>query len=792
MKITYNWLKEYVDFDWDWRELVERLTMSGLEMETAVDLGERFRGVVVGRVTEVSPHPNADRLSVCRVDLGDAAAETIVCGAPNVAAGQLVPVIRPGFQLPNGTDIRRTRIRGVDSAGMICSEVELGLGEDAAGIIVLPDSCRIGAPFAPQTGLEDIAIDFEVTPNRPDCLSVVGIAREVAALAETELRMPPAVVHENGTPASDAAAIEIEDPEGCPRYAGRVIRGLRVGPSPDWLRHRLLAVGQRPINNVVDATNFVMLELGQPLHAFDLTCLDGRRIVVRRARPGERLRTLDGADHVLDERMLVIADQRHPVALAGIMGGADSEVTEATSEILLESAYFHPGRVRLGARCVGAQTEASSRFERGADWAIPPYACDRAAALIAELTGGEVAPGCLDVYPRPQQRRQTSLRTARLNALLATDLSSGDCRRILDLLGCETEEDGDAVRVTAPSFRPDLEREVDLIEEVGRIHGYDRIEGSQQISGPLSAGGSRTYDLTQEARQRLCGLGMDEVVTCAIVEGGWAVDSGRNASAWELSNPPTESQSHLRTTLVPSLLDTARRNFNHRAETVCIFELGRCFGSDAPGQNREELALAGLWSGMRTASTWRADRAEVDYLDLKGIVENLLEDLDPSFTPCDHPDFREGHCARIDLGDRLVGHLGEVAARRRDAFDLRNPVYIFDLDFTTLAWGWQQRETTFRPLAKFPPIERDLALVLKDKTRAADVVAEIRSVAPELIEAVELFDIYQGDQIGPDQKSLAFSIRMRSSSTTLEDRQADDVVQLVIARLGDSFGARLR
>ena len=792
MKITYNWLKEYVDFDWDWRELVERLTMSGLEMETALDLGERFQGVVVGRVTEVSPHPNADRLSVCRVDLGDASPETIVCGAPNVAAGQLVPIIRPGFQLPTGTDIRRTRIRGVESAGMICSEVELGLGEDAEGIIVLPDTCQIGAPFAPQTGLDDIAIDFEVTPNRPDCLSVVGIAREVGALAEVELRVPSATVHESGEPASVAAAIEIEDPEGCPRYAGRVIRGVRVGPSPDWLRHRLLAVGQRPINNVVDATNLVMLELGQPLHAFDLERLDQRRIVVRRARPGEHLRTLDGADHTLDERILIIADSSCPVALAGIMGGANSEVTEETTEILLESAYFHPGRVRLGARCLGLQTEASSRFERGADWAMPPRACDRAAALIADLTGGEVAPGCLDVYPRPLQRCEITLRTARLNALLATDLSSGDCRRVLDLLGCETEGDGDVVRVTAPSFRPDLEREVDLIEEVGRIHGYDRVEGTRRISGPLGAGDSRAYDLAQETRQRLTELGMDEVVTCSIVEGRWSIDSGRNAGAWELSNPPSESQSHLRTTLVPSLLDTARRNFNQRAETVCIFELGRCFGSSAQGQNREELALAGLWSGMRTASTWRSDRVEVDYLDLKGIVESLLEDLDPSFTPCEHPDLRSGHCARIDLGDRLVGHLGEVAAARRDAFDLRNPVYIFDLDFTTLTWGWQQREMSFRPLAKFPPIERDLALVLKDNVHAADVVAQIRSVAPELIEAVELFDIYQGDQIGPDQKSLAFSIRMRSSSTTLEDRQADDVVQRVIARLGDSFGARLR
>jgi len=792
MKITYNWLKEYVDFDWDWHELVERLTMAGLEMETTVDLGERFDGVVVGRVTEVAPHPDADRLSVCRVDLGEAPPETIVCGAPNVAAGQLVPVIRPGHQLPDGTDIGRTRIRGVESAGMICSEVELGLGENADGIIVLPETCQVGAPFDRQTGLDDIVIDFEVTPNRPDCLSMLGIAREVGALAQTELRVPSAAVQESGENAAAAAAIEIEAPDDCPRYAGRVIRGVRVGPSPDWLRHRLIAVGQRPINNVVDATNLVMLELGQPLHAFDLQRLDQQRIVVRRARPGERLQTLDGVDHALDERILVIADHQRPVALAGIMGGANSEVTEGTTEILLESAYFHAGRVRLGARSLGMQTEASSRFERGADWDMPPYACDRAAALIGEVTGGQVAPGCLDVYPHPLRRREISLRTTRLNALLATDLSPTECRQLLDLLGCSAEVDDDVVRVAAPSFRPDLEREVDLIEEVGRIYGYDRVEGSRQISGPLTAGGSQDYDLAQSARRRLAGLGMDEVVTCSLVDAGWSIDTESHESAWELSNPPNESQSRLRASLIPSLLDTARRNFNQRADTVCIFELGRCFGPDPDGDSRERLSLTGLWSGLRTASTWRKDQVEVDYLDLKGVVESLLEGLDPSFAACEHPEYRLGRCAQIHLGDQLVGHLGEATAARCAAFDLGSPVYIFDLDFAALARAWQQRETSYQPLAKFPPIERDLALVLEASTRAADVAAEIRSVAPELIETVGLFDTYQGDQIGPDQKSLAFSIRMRSSSATLEDRQADDVIQRVVARLGDAFDARLR
>ena len=793
MKITCRWLREYVDFDWDWRELADRLTMSGLEMESVEDLGERLRGIVVGHVREVGAHPNADRLSVCRVDVGEGE-HTIVCGAPNVAAGQRVPVAPPGACLPDGTEIRRAKIRGVESAGMICSEMELGLGEDASGIMVLADTCQVGADLAVELGLDDMAVDFEVTPNRPDCLSLVGIAREVRALNGAELRPPVPALAEAGEPAAAAAAVDIEDPEGCPRYCARLIRGVRIGPSPAWLRHRLLSVGQRPINNVVDVTNYVMLELGHPLHAFDLARLTGQRIVVRRARAGEQMQTLDGAGRELSEEVLVIADAERPVALAGIMGGADSEVGADTADILVESAYFDPARVRRGAALVQSQTEASSRFERGADWEMAPRACDRAAALIAELAGGAVAPGLIDAYPRPLVPRQVQLRPRRAATLLgASELTASECRRILELLGCSVQGDDQVLTARVPTFRPDLEREADLIEEVGRVYGYDRIASRDRLAGPVSTDHSPLYTAAGEARRRLTGLGADEVVTSTIVERRWMDQFGDpQLEPWVLANPPTESQDRLRTTLLPSLLDVARRNFNQRAVGVCIFELGKRFYTGPGGDPTEDTALAGLWSGVRDDSPWRGEQAPVDFLDIKGMVESFLADAGPVFTPCEHRLLRPGHGASVSLGGIEVGFLGELSTAARDAFDLANPLYIFEVTFAQVAEAWRCRERRYRPLPRFPPIERDLAVVLADHVHAADVAAAIRVVEPELIESVELFDTYRGRQLAEGEKSLAFSLRLRSDAMTLEDRQADEVVARVVGHLEKSFGARLR
>ncbi len=790
MKITTHWLADYVDYDWDWRELVERLTMAGLEFEGVDELGEHLSGIIVGRVLECQQHPNADRLSVCKVDIGTGT-NTIVCGAPNVATGQKVAVALPGCTLPGGMKIKKAKIRGVESLGMICAEDELGLGEEHDGIMVLDEHLEVGAPFAQATGLDDTVLDFEVTPNRPDCLSLVGIAREVQALTGNPLRLPNCQVITEGAPTNEAVRIDIDAPEDCPRYVGRIIRNIKVGPSPNWLQRRLQAVGQRPINNIVDITNFVLLELGQPLHAFDLHKLKGKRIIVRRAKQGEKIETLDGVERELDTEMLVIADDERPVALAGVMGGANSEVDSNTSEILLESAYFDAARVRLTRTQLGLHTEASARFERGADWEMAPLAIDRAAQLIAELAGGQVAPVPLDVYPKAQQCRKISLRIARANKLLATQFDADGAARILQLLGCQVETEAETLAVTAPSFRPDLEREVDLIEELGRIYGYDNIEGSQQANGPWLA---QRDHLQRNVRRRLAAMGLDEVMSNTIVDEAWEKLIAAETII-RLANPPTEAQNRLRTSLIPSLLDVARRNFNQRATSLALFELGKCFAEPAPATSlpTEHWRLTALYSGPLSTTTWQGPRRDADFFALKGLLEALVGPADLRFSPCDHPGLRRGHCAEVTLGsDQHLGYIGQVSGPLCDAYDIEHPIFVFELGFAELAAHLEPREQSFVPLPKFPAIERDLSIVVGESTNLSEIVSVVRSGPSQLVEAVELFDLYQGDQIEAGHKSLSFSIRLRHPQRTLKDQQADAALEEILSLLTQAFDARLR
>ena len=795
MKISLKWLRQYVDVDWSVAEFVERLTMAGLEEESVEDLGAALAGIVVGKVIEGEPHPNADRLSVCRVDVGEDALRTIVCGAPNVRSGQTVAVVLPGSHLPDGTQIGKAKLRGVASEGMICSEVELGLGDDSDGIMVLPDEWEAGTAFAEAAGLDDTVIDFEVTPNRPDCLSVVGIAREVAALAGVELRLPQIQLSTSGAAIETSTSVTIEEPQGCGRYVARVIRGVSVGPSPAWLQDRLRAVGQRPINNVVDVTNFVMLELGQPLHAFDLARLQENRVVVRRSRAGETLRTLDGEQHELtDNGILVIADGKNPVAIAGVMGGAESEVTEHTTDILLESAHFDARLVRAGARRLGMHTDASTRFERGADWDMPDTASQRAAALLAEIGGGRVAPGVIDQWPAGTKRHTVTLRPQRATRLLALPLNGAICRAILERLGCVvTDGRSDALDVVVPSFRPDLEREVDLIEEVGRIHGYLRVSASEQVRGPLPGIAGGYYDEQRRLRLALVGLGLDEAITSSIVADAWAERSG--PVGCRLSNPPADGVSCMRTSLVPGLLDVARRNLRQRAPGVALFEVGRVFlaGIEAADKHREQWRVAGVLAGYTSASPWRGEQRPNDFLDLKGIIEGLLIGVSGvGYTPVETPLLRRGHAARIIVGDADLGSIGQVDPGLAVSFDLTHDTYIFELSCEVLFAVWASRAAHYQPLPRFPPIERDLAIVLDDQVPAGRVADEIRAAAPELVDDVRLFDVYSGDQVEGGKRSLAFSVRLRSLDRTLQDRDADGFVGRALQRLEASFQARLR
>jgi phenylalanyl-tRNA synthetase beta chain len=796
MKISLKWLREYVDVDWSVAEFIERLTMAGLEEESVEDLGAALSGIVVGKVIEREQHPNADRLSVCRVDVGEDAPRTIVCGAPNVAASQTVAVVLPGSHLPDGTQIGKAKLRGVASEGMICSEVELGLGADSSGIMVLPDEWEAGSSFPLAAGLDDTIIDFEVTPNRPDCLSVVGIAREVATLAEVGLRLPQVQLSTSGAAIDTETSVTIEDEQGCVRYVARVIRGVSVGPSPAWLQDRLRAVGQRPINNVVDVTNFVMLELGQPLHAFDLARVRDHRIVVRRSQPGETVQTLDGETHELtDDGILLIADGAGPIAVAGVMGGADSEVTEQTTDILLESAHFDARQIRAGARRLGMHTDASMRFERGADWDMPETASQRAAALLAEVAGGQVAPGVIDEYPQLKERQTISLRPSRAARLLALPVDNSICSNILQRLGCTvTAAENGSLDVLVPSFRPDLEREIDLVEEVGRIHGYDRVPVSEQLCGPLPATAGGDYDEQRRLRHTLTELGLDEAITSSIVADTWAESAG--PVGCRLANPPTDGVSCMRTSLVPGLLDVARRNLRQRAPGVVLFEVGRVFLPDTTvtgSAHHEPLQVAGVLTGHTSQSPWRSEQRPGDFLDLKGIVEQLLLGVSAvTYTPVETPLLRRGHAAAITVGDADLGTIGQVAPHLTASFDLTHDAYIFELSCEALFAAWASRATQFQPLAKFPPIERDLAIVLDDQVPAGQVADEIRATAPELVDDVRLFDVYSGDQVENGKRSLAFSVRLRSPDRTLEDGDADSVIKRALQRLEASFQAKLR
>jgi len=795
VKISLKWLRQYVDVDWSVAEFVDRLTMAGLEEESVEDLGAALAGIVVGKVIEREQHPNADSLSVCRVDVGDDAPRTIVCGAPNVTSGQTVAVVLPGSHLPDGTRIGKARLRGVASEGMICSEVELGLGDDSDGIMVLPDEWDAGACFAEAAGLDDTVIDFEVTPNRPDCLSVVGIAREVAALAQVGLCLPQIQLSTAGAPIETSTSVTIEDPQGCGRYVARLIRGVSVGPSPAWLQDRLRAVGQRPINNVVDVTNFVMLELGQPLHAFDLARLDERRVIVRRSRAGEALRTLDGERHELtDDAVLVIADAKNTIAIAGVMGGAESEVSEQTTDILLESAHFDAPLIRAGARRLGMHTDASTRFERGADWDMPDTASRRAAALLAEIAGGQVAPGVIDQWPAATERRVVTLRPQRAARLLALPLTGDICQAILERLGCTvTDGKGENLDVVVPSFRPDLEREIDLVEEVGRIHGYLHVAASEQVRAPLPGVAGGLYDEQRRLRGALVGLGLDEALTSTIVADAWAEFSG--PVGCRLSNPPADAVSCMRTSLVPGLLDVSRRNLRQRAPGVALFEVGHVFlaGIGAADRHREQWRVAGVLAGHTSSSPWRSEQRPGDFLDLKGIVEGLLLGVSGvAFAPVQNPLLRAGHAAGIVVNDADLGTLGQVDPALAASFDLTHDTYIFELSCEVLFAAWASRATQYQPLAKFPPIERDLAIVLDDQVPAGQVADEIRAAAPELVDDVRLFDVYSGDQVESGKRSLAFSVRLRSLDRTLEDRDADGFVGRALQRLEASFQARLR
>lgn len=807
MKISYNWLKELVPLEWSPAQLADRLTMAGLEVDAVYPLGEDMLGIVTGRITALEKHPGADNLYVAQVDVAGAAPAPlqVVTGAQNIKVGSRIPLALPGAVLPGGREIREAEFKGIISQGMMCSAEELGLEPspaDEEGIMLLPPDTPLGEPIAQVLGLDDYVLELDLTPNRGDCLSMVGVAREVAALTGAKLRLP-----EIPAGASDAVSDEEEirvtvaDPDLCPRYTVRLLTDIKIGPSPLWMQQRLRAAGMRPINNMVDVTNYVMLELGQPLHAFDRDLIRGGEIIVRRAEPGEKIVTLDGQERNLSEDMLVIADPEGAVGIAGVMGGANSEITPSTRRVLLESACFDNISIRKTARALGLRSEASNRFEKGVDPRGTLQAASRAAYLMEEMGAGRVLPLVVDVCPREITPVQISFKPERAEELLGTKIPTEEIKDILTRLEFKVEGTGPFL-VTVPTFRPDVELECDLVEEVARIYGYDRIEGAM-LQGILTAAEKFAgQKLEDRIKDLLAGWGLSEIVTYSFYSPK-AFDYLRLPADHSLrrciplQNPLSEVQSVMRTTLLPNMIETLATNLKHKNTDLAFFEIGRTYLTaqlpleDLP-QEPPFLAL-GLAGRVRESHWNRADEP-VDFFILKGLVEALAEELglgSLAFVPGEHPSFHPGRQAVLLVDGIELGILGEVHPDVAAAWDVEERLYLAEIDLEALA-GKVKGELRYRQLPRFPAVVRDLAILVDEGVTAAQVEGVIAAAGGELLVEVELFDQYQGKQIPAGKRSLAYSLVYRAPDRTLTDEEVAEVHSRIIEALAAKLGAVLR
>ena len=813
MKVTLNWLKQYVDFNWSPAELTERLTMLGLEVEGVQKIGGEFTGIVVAQVLTRDKHPNADKLSLCRVHDGTGERQ-IVCGAQNFQAGDKIPLILPGATLPpkpvetTPFTIKVGKIRGVESHGMLCSHEELGLDPLAIGhkkedgLLILRPDAPVGQPFAEYLGRggSDLVYDLEVTPNRPDLNSLIGIAREIAALTGNPLRLP-----DLGAPAAAGpnplVTVTIEDMELCPRYTARIIQGVKVGPSPDWLRNTLEKVGLRSISNVVDVTNYVMLETDQPLHAFDYHLLakddaTGRPAIhVRRAAPGEKFKTLDQQERTLTPEMLLIADAQKPIALAGVMGGANTEINAQTADILIESAYFQPANIRRTSKTLGLRSESSYRFERGTDIGIADWAGRRAAQLILQTAGGQLTDTLVDVPAQTSTPKEITLHFARTKDLLGVAIPHNDQVTCLTKLGLtDTSHAPGATTFQIPTWRVDLKREVDLIEEVGRLYGIDKIPSTP----PRGALGTNPYDTVydqiSEARRILTGLGLHEAQGQTLIAGAAAALASPNVVA--LENPLSSDMNVLRPSLLPGLLDSLRINVSRQNADVALFEIGRVF-TRTDGAPREERRVALALTGRRQLPFWSGDDrdATLDNFDLKGLAEELLEQFgirgvvyttNPAATPL----LLES--ATVSLGGKLpLGELGRLLPALVKQYNLRDAVYLaeFNLD---LLLSKRNLTRAFKPLPQFPSSRRDVALIVPETVTHSAVLATVKQTKPANLESVDLFDVFRGKHVPEGQQSLAYAFTYRATDKTLTDVEVNAAQEKLVAAFKTQLQATIR
>ena len=794
MRFSEAWLREWVNPPIDTQSLCSQLTMAGLEVDAVEPAAPPFSGVVVGLVLAVEPHPDAAKLRVCQVDTGQGVALQIVCGAANVACGMKVPVALVDAVLPGGIKIKRAELRGVESLGMICSSAELGLAETSEGILALPPQAEIGADFRAWLQLDDSCIEVDLTPDRGDCLSLAGVAREVGVLN----RRPVAGPRIDSVPAAidQRFAVRVEAGDACPRYVCRIVRGVDVrAETPLWMRERLRRSGLRSLGPVVDVTNYVLLELGQPMHAFDLARLAGE-IRVRLADSGERLTLLNGEEIALDPDTLIISDARGPLALAGIMGGAGSAVGGETRDILLESAFFAPAAISGRARRYGLHTDSSHRFERGVDPGLQVSAIERATRLLCDIAGGQVGPVVDTLSPGDLPKRAALLlRRTRLAQVLGLELPDADVEEILTRLGMEVAATSDGWEVLPPSSRFDAVLEVDLIAEIGRIHGYDNIPVAHAPTVAATRAAPETAFDLDGARLSLVARGYHEVITYSFVSPELQALVDPHTPALTLANPISADLSVMRTGLWPGLLQTARQNLARQQERVRIFESGLRYlpESGQAGLPRQDAVIGGLAIGPVAPEQWGQISRRADFFDVKADVEAILGLTGCAeaygLVPAEHPALHPGQTARVERDGHQVGILGMLHPALASRLDLGGDAYVFELVLDGLAPG---RLPTFRPLSKFPSIRRDIAVVVDAGVSRAEVEACIADAEPELLSSVVLFDVYQGQKIESGRKSLALGLILQASSQTLTDQQVDRSIARILARLEADIGARLR
>ena len=793
MRVPLSWLSEFVQISDAPESLAAKLTQAGVKVEKIHRPGQGVKGIVVGEVNDILPHPHAEKLTLVDVATGSAEYK-VVCGARNFAVGDRVPLAVPGSILPALGEVQPRPFRGVTSEGMLCSERELGLGEDHAGILVLGPDAELGRDLAEVLGLPDVVFELEINPNRPDLMGMAGVAREVAAATGASLKDWAPSVHEDASSVDKYVKVGVLDDSGCPRYVARVIDGVGFGQSPAWAQHRLSMAGLRPISAVVDATNYALMVTAHPLHAFDLDRLDGPEIGVRRAQVGESMTLIDGGDIRLDPEDLVIADASRPVALAGVMGGMDSGVSPTTTRVALESAYFNPVSIFRTAARHGLRTEASARFERGTDPNGVRMAADLATSLILQWAGGKAAAGAIDVYPHPVGPATITMRTERARRLLGVNWPTSEMVDALDSLGLRPVRQDDLVRAEPPTFRVDLSGEEDLIEEVARHAGYDRIQ-STLPSGTRSVGSLPSREKTLRRLKRvLIGAGLYEAQTSSF-NGPADLDKlgASPIDAIAITNPVTRDDSLLRTSLLPGLLKSLALNLTRRAGDVRLFEIGRVFVKSQDGVPREPTRLAIVMGGT-VPQEWHSGPRELDFFDLKGAVELLLEALNvpaTSFVEHGKPPYHPTRSAEGRSGDLSLGLLGEAGPALAARLDLPTRVYMGELDVETLL-AVASAPPPAGEQARYPAVLLDIAMSVPEAVRAADVMDTARSAGGDHLESVRLIDVYRGGQVGEGHKSFALTLSFRSPSRTLTEAEALLARDAIIAAIAERHGGRIR